>query len=32
MNQFPYVAPPHQGFEHEHHAPTGSETAATPTS
>jgi Domain of unknown function (DUF4331) len=32
LNQFPYVAPPHQGFEHEHHAPTGGESAATPTS
>jgi hypothetical protein len=38
LSMFPYVALPHQGFEHMHHAPTGgllegapaAETAATP--
>jgi hypothetical protein len=29
MAQFPYVATPHQGFEHIHHAPTGGATTAT---
>jgi Domain of unknown function (DUF4331) len=28
MAEFPYVATPHQGFEHMHHAPTGATTAA----
>ncbi|HET7095732.1 MAG TPA: DUF4331 domain-containing protein, partial [Thermomicrobiales bacterium] len=23
LTAFPYVAPPHQGFEHQHHAPSG---------
>lgn len=29
LTSFPYVAPPHQGFEHTHHA-SGAEIAATP--
>lgn len=30
LDVFPYVAPPHQGFEHEHHAPTGDGAAPPP--